>query len=168
MSQVLKQARNLLTVTGVTLLLVSFILNSGLAENTDVIAEPDSCRGFLLSMGGPLTLTAAEETGKSFSLYVLAFQDAVMCLQESSVNHTSPFLSRENITHFSETVPIIIPGVYGILVSPTGNETVAVGIVVGRVLPQLGLAMYGVLLITVGIFLQVTKRLGRAKASGVI
>lgn len=165
MSQVLKQARNLLIVSGVALLLVSFILNPGLAENTDVIAEPDSCHGFLLSMGGPLTLTAAEETGKSFSLYILTYQDAVTFLQESSINHTSPFLLRENITFFSETVPIIIPGVYGILISPTGNETIAVGIVVGRILPQLGFVTYGLLLITVGIFLEMIKRFSGTKAS---
>jgi hypothetical protein len=168
MSHALKQARNLIIVSGVALLLVSLILNSGLAENTDVTAGPDDYRGFLLSMGGPLTLTAAEETGKSFSLYIFTYQDAVKSIQESNVNQTSPFLFRKNITFFSETVPVMIPGIYGIIISPTGNETITVWMTIGRVLPQLGFVMYGALLIVIGLILEVIRRLGRAKATAVI
>jgi len=165
MSQILKQARNLLVVSGVALLLVSFILNPGLAENTDVVVGPDDCHGFLLSLGGSLTLIAGEVEGKLFSLYILTYEDTLMCLQKSSVNQTSPVLFRENITFISETVSIIFPGTYGILVFPVENETVTVGITIGRVLPQLGIVLYGIVLITAGVFFELIKHFPRTKVS---
>jgi hypothetical protein len=165
MRRVLAFARNLLIVLGIAFLLVSFTVNTSLAESTDIVAEPDNWGGFLLSMSGPITLSAIDEMGRPFALYVLALQDAVTALQESSVNHTRPFLSRENITLFSETIPIVIPGVYGILISPTGNETIAVLTTVGRVFPQWGFIVFGVFLIVIAISIEGIKRVSRAKTS---
>jgi hypothetical protein len=164
MKQILPIVRNLFIVLGIAFLLVSFTVNTALAESTDIVAEPDNWGGFLISMTGPVTLIASAEMQRPFSLYILAFEDAMLALQESSVNQTHPFLSRENITGISETIPIIIPGLYGILISPTGNETVAVGLVVGRVLPQWGFVVLGAIMLAIASLVEGIKRISRSKA----
>lgn len=168
MRQIVLVARNLFIVLGIAFLLVSFTVNTTHEESTDIVAEPNNWGGFLISMTGPVTLIASSEMHRLFSLYILAFEDAMFALQESNVSQTHPFLSRENITGISETIPILIPGLYGILVSPTGNETVAVGLVVGRVLPQWGLVVLGAIMLAIASLPEAIKLISRSKAPATI
>lgn len=112
--------KSLLTI-GVFLIIVSFLNLGGGGIGLDV--GPNSFMGMWINTGGDFYLEVESQYNDSISIYILDYTDTLVIIKESSVENTTPLAVFYNVTQYSGTINIILPGTYAVLVTAISNDT---------------------------------------------
>jgi multisubunit Na+/H+ antiporter MnhC subunit len=134
---------------GITLILAS-LLGSG-RFGFYYSLDPGAYTLSVFRATGDIYVTASSPTNQSFSLYVLDSDNALMALQDSSLEGTVQLVALENITQYSGTVSIPSTGVYAVLVTPSGNDTATIDVNISRLYPVPSLLVLGSILVAIGL-----------------
>lgn len=121
--------------------------------------------GSMFRTGGSFHLLVMSEQGTELTVYVLTGQDVLTAIRDASLANVSPIHVAENILYYETIVETYSPGWYGVLVTPTHNETAEYKIEVEPVSPDSGLFVYGSATMFLGIALMaITKILERRRS----
>jgi hypothetical protein len=121
--------------------------------------------GSMFRTGGSFHLVVMSEQGTELTVYVLTGQDVLTAIRDASLAQVSPIHFVENILYYETIVETYSPGWYGVLVTPTHNETAEYEIEVEPVSPDSGLFAYGLVTMIIGIVpIATTKILERRRS----
>lgn len=139
---------------GLVLLALSF-LQFG-AGGMGSYVGPNVYTGLWIRTGGDIYLEARADQGGEISIYVFNYDDTLAVINTTSVMNTTPLFELVNVTEYRGRIPIVIPGLYSILITSFANNT-SVEIDIEPVTPALPLMIPGLGLVIVGALIRFKK-----------
>lgn len=139
---------------GLVLLALSFLPSGDGGMGSYV--GPNAYTGLWIRTGGDIYLEARADQGGEISIYVFNYEDTLVVINTTSVMNTTPLFERVNVTEYLGQIPIVIPGLYSILITSSANNT-SVEIDIEPVTPALPLMIPGLGLVIVGALIQFKK-----------
>ncbi len=148
----MKLARTLV-ILGIAVIASSLLsyYNFGIGSYVDL----DDYEGCMFRTSGSFHLVVSSEQGTELTVFVLTGQDILRAIRDASLENVSPIYVAENTLYYETIVETFSPGWYGVLVTPTHNETAEYKIEVDPVSPDSGLFAYGLVTMFLGIALMV-------------
>ncbi|MFO7835747.1 MAG: hypothetical protein R6V83_03760 [Candidatus Thorarchaeota archaeon] len=139
----------LVTMIGITFLLVSFIPSGSFGPGSFV--DYGTYEGTVFGAVGNIHVNISTYNSSGLQVYVLDYDDLTSALENGSLEGTDPLMSIEVLSNYSGIIEIPHPGLYAILFTPTYNETVYWDVQISRPLPHTGAFHVGLVVTALGI-----------------
>jgi hypothetical protein len=135
---------------GIALILASFFGAVWHGTGSDV--SYGDYEGLMVRAPGNILLEVESSGQTPFSLYILTFDSVVKMIQQNgSMEGCTLLLALENITSYRGVLPVLVPGWYGVLVTPAEAGTISIEISVDKLKPSSGIFLLGLSLVVVGV-----------------
>jgi len=142
--KLIEQVSKFLFVIGITLLIMSVLYPAGINGGESV--DPGNYEGeFFLVTDAVYLQTTSREGNYTFSLYILDSDDVVQVLESGTMNGIEPLYALEDIMEYEGWLQFPEPGIYGLIVTHSHNESVIVW-VHGIAFPRFSLIYAGLVL----------------------
>ncbi len=139
----------LIVLGAVGIVISAFPVSSG--TSFDGSLEPHCVRSKIYGFGGHIHYTLEVDDDYFISIYVLNLEDTFEFIRTHEIGNLTPIISLEDVNSKEGIVPIIVPGLYSIIVINPSNMTITFEMFLNRIYPQVGILIPGGILVSLGI-----------------